>query len=99
MIMKRFLSLSLCAAMIAPVTASAVTLSAEESTVEVYSESTKEGDTVAVYHVGTPWAKANVAVPTNFDSDMTFIPKINAAEKSKHGKWPDYSDILYKNIP
>lgn len=48
MIMKRFLSLSLCAAMIAPVTASAVTLSAEESTVEVYSESTKEGDTVTV---------------------------------------------------
>ena len=44
---------------------------------------TKEGDTVAVYHVGTPWAKANVAVPTNFDSDMTFIPKINAAESKK----------------
>ena len=44
---------------------------------------TKEGETVAVYHVSTPWAKANVAVPTNFDSDMTFIPKFNAVESKK----------------
>lgn len=48
MIMKKFLSLSLCAAMLAPVTASAVTISAEESTAEIYSQSTKAGDTVTV---------------------------------------------------
>ena len=38
----------------------------------------------------TKFTLSEIAVP---------ITKINAAEKSKHGKWPDYSDILYKNIP
>lgn len=44
---------------------------------------TKLGDIVAVYHVSTPWAKAIVAVPTKFNSEIIFIPKINVAESKK----------------
>ena len=48
MIIKKSLSLILCAAMIAPVTASAVTISANESAAEIYAESSKSVKTVTV---------------------------------------------------
>ena len=46
--MKKFLSLILCTAMIAPVTASAAAVPTKEITSTVYSESTKSGSTVTV---------------------------------------------------